>query len=124
MSISLNPERLALLYEFLAECHPFCDWNMPPSDEVKFVVTRSKKTRGHYREWRDGRKQWHEIGISVNCCGWIYTLAEVMAHEMVHLHQATTKPRSDTPGVEHNAAFFKCAEQVYKAFGFNPQSFC
>jgi hypothetical protein len=123
MSIALNTERLELLYDFLAECHPFCDWNMPSSDEVKFVVTRSKKTRGHYREWK-GTSIRHEIGISVHCCGWIYTLAEVMAHEMVHLHQVTTKPRSDTPGVEHNAAFFKLAEQVHTAFGFNPQSFC
>lgn len=127
MTLPLNAERLALLYDFLAECPPFDKWNMPPSDEIKFVVTRSNSTRGYYV--RPTGK--HEIGISTVCCGWMNAVVWVMAHEMVHLHQGDVdKPGArkscggmETPNAEHNAAFKKLAQIVCKIHGYDPHEF-
>jgi hypothetical protein len=45
----------------------------------------------------------------------------VMAHEIIHLHQALVGMES--PCAEHNAAFNKLAAQVCKTHGFDPKSF-
>lgn len=115
--LKITPELMALVYDFISECDPFSRWNMPHSEDVKFVVTRSRVTRGIY--YKEGDK--HVIGASINCCGWVYTLCEVIAHEMVHLHQNATG--QETPHAEHNAAFMKMAEEVCHSFGFHPHTF-
>lgn len=117
MTLALNKDRLALLYDFLAECPPFCDWNMPDSEDIVFKVTRSKVTAGHYR--RENGK--HEIAISTACCGWINELVRVMIHEMLHLHQAVVGMESSH--AEHNAAFNLQAKILCKSFGLDPHMF-
>lgn len=118
MALALNKERLALLYDFLVECQPFCNWKkMPASADVTFKVTRSKTTAGYYRR-TNGR---HEIGISSACCGWINEFVRVMIHEMLHLHQATSG--METPHAEHNMAFQKLAKRLCKDFGLDPHMF-
>lgn len=118
MTLALNKERLRLLYDFLSECPPFCDWNMPDGEEIIFKITRSKTTAGYHRKWSDGK---HEIGISSACCGWINELIRVMIHEMLHLHQAVVGLES--PHAEHNAAFHIQAKKLCKIFGLDPHMF-
>lgn len=108
MTLPLNVERLRLTYELLSACPPFDGWNLPESHDVKFTLTRSKTTRGVYY-WHRKTKT-HEIGISVNCIGNVHSLAEVMAHEMIHLHERAVKTVS--PHAMHNAAFMAWAQEV------------
>jgi hypothetical protein len=122
MTLALNKERLVLLYDFLSECPPFDKWNMPDSDDVIFKVTRSKDTSGYHKQWHIGRKKdKHEIGISAYCCGWMNKLVWVMAHEMLHLHQAEVDMES--PHTMHNAAFIKLGKMICKIHGYDPHEF-
>lgn len=122
MAMPLNKDRLRALYDFLSECPPFCDWNMPDSDDIIFKVTRSRDTRGYHKQWHRGRtKDKHEIGISSYCCGWMSSIVWVMAHEMLHLHQAEVGMES--PHTMHNAAFQKLGHVICKTMGFDPHEF-
>jgi hypothetical protein len=122
MALPLNKERLVALYDFLCECPPFSDWNMPDSDDVIFKVTRDKNTAGYHKRWKRGRKRLqHEIGISGYCCGWVNRLVWVMAHEMLHMHQEEVGMES--PHTAHNAAFKKLGIVICDVFGFDPHEF-
>jgi hypothetical protein len=113
LTLALNKERLALCYDFLEETVPFCDWNMPPSEHVEFRLVRSLDTRG----WYNTIKGKHVIAISTNCVGTVKTLFEVMAHEMVHLHQADVG--METPHAQHNRAWHKLADKVCQCHGYD-----
>lgn len=119
MPIKLTKDQLRLGYDLLTETEPFSRWNMMDSSEIRFVVTRARRTVGYYVFW-NGR---HEIGISARCVGTVNNLITFMAHEMIHMHQAVTKPRSDTPGVEHNMAFLRLADEVCKHHDFDRHMF-
>jgi len=123
-SFTLTPEMLRLAYRLLAETPPFNGWNMPDSHDVKFIVTRSRTTAGHYREWKRGRTfDSHEIAISARIVGTLDTLCNIMAHEMVHLYQVISSPRTDTPGVEHNTAFRRLSDEVVAYHHFDRKMF-
>jgi len=111
--LPLNTERLALAYDFLCECPPFDNWNMPHSEDVIFRLNRATDTRGWYNTI-NGK---HVISISTRCVGWTKTLFEVMAHEMSHLHQAAVG--METPHAEHNKAWHKLADEICKVHGFD-----
>src|ERR1035438_1998415 len=113
MTLALNRERLALVYDFLDACPPFCDWNMPDSDDIVFKIVRSADTRG----WYNTIKGRHVIAISVRCVGTTRTLVEVMAHEMSHLHQAHVG--METPHAQHNNAWHKLADEICRIHGFD-----
>lgn len=115
MALPLSRERLRLTYALLAECPPFDGWNMPDSHDVRFRVIRSKDTRGWYL-WHKSKKL-HEIAISCNCIGNIASLADVMAHEMIHLHERAVKTVS--PHAMHNEAFLGWARLVCKIHEFD-----
>ena len=122
MALPLNKERLAALYDFLAECPPFCDWNLPGSEDVIFKVTRSRDTAGYHKLWKMGRKKLHhEIGISGYCCGWTNRVLWVMGHEMVHLHQAAVDMESSH--TTHNEAFRQLGLDVCAVHGWDPHEF-
>ena len=85
---------------------------MPPSDEMRFRVTRSKDDRGYAIDTC-------EIGISSHNIGRTESLMEAMAHEMVHVHvHARGHTRS-----EHGAEFWRCARLVCRHHGFDPKLF-
>lgn len=115
MALPLSKERLRLTYALIAECPPFDGWNMPDSHDVKFTVIRSRTDRGWYK-WHKKKGQ-HEIGISMNCIGNIGSLADVMAHEMIHLHEQKTGTVS--PHAMHNAAFIRWAKLVCSIHEFD-----
>jgi hypothetical protein len=108
---------LAAAYDYFAASVPFNSWNLPPSEEVKFIVIRDPHTAG-YHKMVDGK---HIIGISSGSIGRTYSLMEVMAHEMIHTHQRETS--METKGAVHNSAFQKLAERVCKVHGFDPLLF-
>ena len=117
MTLPLNPETIAACYDFLAETPPFNRWNLPPAEDVKFVVTRSIINRGTY-QW-DGAR--HIITISAANNKRTQALVETLAHELVHLHeQQNGFARAD---VNHSKAFLKCAAQVCKVHGFDEAVF-
>lgn len=119
MTLRLTPEILAGVYEALRVCQPFHRWRLPPAQDVKFRVMKYSTHEGHYT--RGVRTQDHEIGVSATRIAHFDSLAIVMGHEMIHLHQAIAK--LETRG-EHNADFRRKASRVCKVLGFDPRLFC
>lgn len=117
--IKLTRELLRLNYEMNAATVPFNKWNLPDSHDVIFIVTRSRKVAG-YHEMKNGQ---HYIGISERCVGSLMTLTRVMQHEMIHCYQVITSPRTDTPGVEHNAAFRRESDAICMVHGWDRMEF-
>jgi hypothetical protein len=115
--IPLTPEVLRLAYRLVCETPPFNKWNLPDSQDVLFVVTRSRTTSGHYRWHRYKGVYIHEIAISARCVGSLATLCNIMAHEIIHLFQKITK--TETPNVEHNQGFRRLADEVCNVHHFD-----
>lgn len=119
MTLPLTPARLAATYECLRAFPPFCKWKLPPAGEMKFRVTRHADREGHYTRYVGTAK--HIICISSRNIGFFNSLAEVMAHEMIHLKQGVAK--TETPNTQHNAEFRRHAEHVCRLFGWDPKTF-
>ena len=122
MKFRMTKSQLIQAYQLLSETEPFKAWNLPDATEIKFVVIRSRRMMGYYLNHRRSEIE-HEIGISERCVGSLMTLLRVMAHEKVHLYQHITKPRTHTPGVEHNAAFRKLSDEVCEIHGWDRMEF-
>lgn len=117
--LPLTPEVLAAAYDYLATCEPFCRWNLPDSDDIKFRVTRTSKVFAQYI-W-DGE---HTIEVSSANVGHTKTLMETMGHELIHLHLRLTgmESRSSNPNV-HNMPFRKLAARACKTHGWDLKAF-
>lgn len=115
--MSLHPDHLAATYDLLSIMPPFDKWNLPPSDDVMFIVNRSKENRGDYH-WNGER---HVIRISSRYNKRTQALIETMAHEMVHLFEE--EAGFARPNVQHSKAFMKLAKRVCKAHGFDEAVF-
>ena len=120
MTLPLTSEMLAAAYDYLCCTPPFSRWNMPASEDVKFIVGKMTDSYALY-QW-DGNK--HTITVSINAVAYTNTLMDTIAHEMIHLHLHATKMESKRSGPRyHNAAFRKFAAQVCKYHGFDPKAF-
>lgn len=117
MTLHLTPEILRAAYDYLRVTQPFDSWNLPEGEDVRFKVTRSRRLFGCY--YQDGSE--HSIEISARKHGHTLTLLMTMAHEMIHLHQLSTRMHS--PKTIHNAAFNKLAAEVCECHGFDPKLF-
>lgn len=117
MTLPLDPEMLAAAYDYLCTTPPFREWNMPHSEDVKFVVVKSKTDAG----WHKIENGVDIIGVSSANIGRTLSLMELLAHEMVHVHQRAVG--TETPQVKHNRAFNMMAAQVCKFHGFDPKLF-
>lgn len=116
MTIPLTAELLQATYDMLRVTPPFNSWNMPDGEDVTFKVSKDARIRGKYQR-RAGR---HFVWISAASIGHLESLVEVMAHEMIHLHEeAAGMVRSS----EHSAVFQKLAARVCKFHGFDPKLF-
>ena len=82
--IRLTPETLAAAYDFLCTLPPYDGWNLPSSDDIKFIVTRSRTVYGSVDHFADGAIT---VNISGHLCKRIALLLATMAHELVHVHQ-------------------------------------
>ena len=116
MALPLNAEMLALAYDYLCCLPPFSKWNMPPSEDVKFIVIRAPDRYAHY-QMVDGV---HNIAVSTRFVGRHENLLSTMSHEMIHLHCKAARIPMRTP---HGKAFQKLADEVCKIHDFDRLTF-
>jgi hypothetical protein len=116
MTLPLNHYVLAAAYDYLAATEPFCRWNLPEGEDVAFKVIRDRQRCGSYQRVGDT----HTISISAAAIGHTTSLMQIMAHEMIHLHEEAAG--MVTPA-EHSAAFRKLAAVVCRFHGFDPKMF-
>jgi len=114
VAIPLTPERIAAAYTALCSFPPFCDWRLPPASEITFRVIRSKA------KYADYSPDPHTIRVSAANVGQLSNLFQVVAHEMIHLHQRVKGRRNwETHGLE----FRLIAGRVCKVHGWDFQAF-
>ena len=112
----ITPEMLAAAYDYLQTTKPFCDWNLPDSEDIQFVVYRSIKYHGDWT-FINGR---HRIRVSSRYNKSTANLMLTVAHEMVHVHEDhnNCSGRGD-----HSAAFNAWAQEVCEIHGWDPALF-
>ena len=118
MAIPLTPEILAAAYSYLQTTPPYCNWGLPDSEDVKFLVVNHPGDHGRYTCSGRGKKRIHYISISRGTVAHTSTLMATMAHEMVHVYQCITGQRST-----HAIAFGHFAQMVCDVHGFDPKAF-
>jgi hypothetical protein len=116
MTLPITVDNLRTAYDYLNTSEPFIRWNLPDGEDVEFRITRSKDNYGTHR-LLDHR---HFISISAIMVGHTSTLMAVMAHEMIHVHEAQS---AHSEHGKHSVAFKRWAAQVCKAHGFDPRAF-
>ena len=116
MALKLTAEMLAFAYDYLACQKPFSSWNLPPSEDVKFLVIRKADRYAHY-QMVDGV---HNIAVSAKFVGRHETLLSTMAHEMTHLHCTAAGIKMRNP---HGKAFQALADEVCRHMEFDRRIF-
>lgn len=119
MTLPLTPEMLAAAYDFLRTTPPFDKWSLPESDDVKFMVSRSRKWFARYR-W-DGNR--HTVEVSGNAVAYSDTLISKLSHEMIHMHLEELGMEGRGGPNTHSGAFRSLADEVCKAHGWDPKAF-
>ena len=117
MTLRLTPPILQAAYDFLRSTPPFNRWKLPESDDIEFRVAHSKTWCGLFDSGKDGGPR---ISISSRLVGDTDHLIEVMAHEMVHVHQ---DHRGQQDSGEHGAGFHRLAALVCRHHGFDRKRF-
>lgn len=120
MSLPLTTEMLEASYEFLKTTPPFCNWNLPDAEDIRFFVNRKTKSKLAEYQWLGDR---HSISMCAFGIGHTSTLMRTMAHEMVHLHLEQMGWESRGNENVHNLAFRKFASEICKIHGFDPKAF-
>lgn len=115
-ALKITTERLAATYEMLRAWPPFSRWGLPPSEMVKFRVTRSKKNFATW--WADGDR--HHVEVSEALHSTMQGVVMSMAHEMIHVRQRLAKTETRS---EHNAEFHRLAKRVCSIYGFDYGAF-
>lgn len=119
MYLRLTPDMLEAAYDYLRVSPPFNKWGFPAGETVGFHVSRSKKVMGSYT-YEEADPQTHWIEISEVFVATSHTLLQIMAHEMIHMHQ---KIKGLKRGGEHNADFNRRAKRVCRYHGFDQNAF-
>lgn len=115
MTLPLNTDILEGAYNYLRATPPFNKWKLPESDVIAFHISAGK-IMGYYT-----RDNVHHIALSAKRVGHTNTVMHIMAHEMIHLHQAVVK--TETPNTEHNAEFDRLARKVCRLHGWDWKEF-
>jgi hypothetical protein len=116
MPLPLNVEMLACAYDYLCCVPPFSRWNMPPSEDVKFLIIRQADRYAHYQMVNGV----HHIAVSSKFVGRHESLISTLAHELIHLHMRAARISSRNP---HGKAFQKLADEVCKIHEFDRLTF-
>lgn len=116
MSLTLTTDTLRAAYNYLCETKPYCDWNLPDGDDVRFRIIRDPTRFGKY-QMVNGK---HVISISIVSVGMTATLMEKMGHEMIHLHDENAEICSRN---EHGVAFKRFAQQACRVHGWDVKAF-
>ena len=120
MTLPLTPEMLEASYEFLCTTPPYIDWNLPPGEDVKFIVNRKIKSKLAVYQWLGDR---HSISMCAKGIGHTSTLLRTMGHEMIHLYLEQMGWESRGNENVHNAAFRKFAALACKFHGWDVKAF-
>ena len=96
-------------------CEPYCKWNMPLPEQVKFIVDADPEAMGTYLH-DDGDWE-HIVTVSEARCGHLYTVMTTLCHEMIHMSRANTVTHAWT---KHDATFKRRAKRVATELGFDP----
>ena len=113
----LTPRLMAAAYDLLGQTQPFDEWNLPPSEEIRFVVGRTNTLRGHFIERVKGK---YEIMLSRGSLSHTNSILMTMAHEMIHLFEATVGVASKG---QHGAHFHAWARRISRIHGWDPKLF-
>ena len=118
MALHITPEMLEGAYALLRATPPFRGWKLPPSDEVEFRVSRTRKCSGLYEYL--GMAGAHRIHVSCLNHSQLSSLLVTMAHEMVHLAQQLRYPKAPAG---HGKLFNRMADQVCRYHGIDRATF-
>lgn len=114
MTLKITPDLIRAGYELLSETEPFNRWNLPPSDDIKFISHRSRDYGAFQTIGPD-----MIMYVSSSLVGHLSTLLVTIAHEMIHLHQHRTGLE-----IDHGPAFKKWAATVCRHHrDFDPLNF-
>lgn len=120
MALELTLDAAEWAYEYMRWSTPFFRSNLPPADEVQFLISGARDRYGHHRTPLNAEGH-HEMLLSAALIGSTAKLMEIVGHEQIHLLQAVK--RTDTRGVEHNAEFRKLALRLCQLHVFDPKAF-
>jgi hypothetical protein len=112
--LPLSSELLAHAWDYLMCLPPFDRLNMPPSDDIKFKVIKSRKIFARYYAVGGA----HHIDVSNKLVGSHAVLLPTLAHESIHLHLAEIGACD-----LHGPAFQGMADKVCNIHGFDRLTF-
>ena len=115
-SLCINTEMLAAAYDYLQTTPPYCDWNLPDSDDIVFKVY---KHRARCADWGKVKGK-HVVRVSSFHIKRTNSLLETMAHELIHIHEDHNKCAGRG---EHSAAFRAWAKEVCAIHGWDEALF-
>lgn len=118
MTLTLTPHSIAAAYDYLRTTPPFKGWNLPDSDAVEFAVTKHRDREGDHNVYQ--RIGEHIIRVSSHLIKTTDGLMQVIAHEMIHMHQEIAKTISRVP---HNREFKRLATHVCRRHGWDAARF-
>jgi hypothetical protein len=119
VAVKLTPAMLHATYARLLTTSPFRGWHLPPTDDVKFIVTKHPTKRGDYR-WNNGNNR-HELRVSVAVHETLHALDMTVAHEMCHVKEMVDGVwRND---VAHSDYFCRLADRVCKVLLYDRGQF-
>lgn len=113
--LTITPERLAAGYELLRASPPFCRWNLPKSDAVRFRVLRTRTKFGDYCPIPVDT-----FRVSAGTVSQLEGMLIVLAHEIVHLR---LKRMGAKNWDKHGEEFLKLSAAVCKVHGWDVKGF-
>lgn len=118
--LHITPDIVEAAYELLRLTPPFKGWRLPDGDDVVFhaVLIKGPHKGCQGEHWFDGKQ--HHIRINPKRHHTLASLLMTLAHEVVHMREATMKLRAD---VMHGREFQHMAKAVCDKHGFDRGQF-
>lgn len=114
MILPITVEMVEHIYSYLSCCPPFDKFSMPPAEDVKFKIIKTRRLFARY--YAVGDK--HHIEVSCKLVGSHMVLLTSVAHELIHLHLNEVDACD-----EHGPNFQMIADEVCAIHGFDRLTF-
>jgi hypothetical protein len=108
----VTPQTVQAIYEMLIQIPPFNRWNLPPSKDVNFEVTKDPTCYGEYEP------EPHTIRISSAKLSWLDHSVRTMAHELIHMRLYLKGNKSWD---KHEESFNELSHKVATQLGYDPK---
>jgi hypothetical protein len=108
----VTPQTVQAVYEMLIQLPPFNRWNLPPSKDVNFEVTKDPTCYGEYEP------EPHTIRLSSAKLGFLDNVTRTMAHEIIHMRLYIKGSKSWD---KHDAVFNNLSHKVATQLGYDPK---